>query len=124
VKEIPVDLAWPIVGLGLLAFGFGAFSVIASAIIGPKKYNKAKLDAYECGIEATPQPMGGGKYPIRYYLTAMMFIIFDIEIMFLYPWAVNYGALGLFGLGAVGLFLLIVTLAYFYDWRRGGLEWD
>jgi NADH-quinone oxidoreductase subunit A len=119
-----VELAWPIVGLGLLAFGFGAFSVIASALIGPKKYNKAKLDAYECGIEATPQPMGGGKYPIRYYLTAMMFIIFDIEIMFLYPWAVNYGALGVFGLGAIGLFLLIVTLAYFYDWRRGGLEWD
>lgn len=119
-----VDLAWPIVGLGLLAFGFGAFSVMISSVTGPKRYNRARLDAYECGIEATPQPMGGGKFPVRYYLTAMLFIIFDIEMVFLYPWAVNYDALGLFGVVEMGLFLITVLVAYAYVWRRGGLEWD
>lgn len=119
-----MNAAWPILGLGAIALGFAIISIVLGALTGPKKYNRAKLDSYECGIEPTPQPIGGGKFPIKYYLVAMMFIIFDIEIMFLYPWAVNYGALGVFGLGAIGLFLLIVTLAFFYDWRRGGLEWD
>jgi NADH-quinone oxidoreductase subunit A len=82
------------------------------------------MDPYECGIEPTPQPIGRGKFPVKYYLTAMMFIIFDIEIVFLYPWAVAFDQLGLFGLLAVLLFLVNLTIPYIYEWRRGGLEWD
>ena len=78
----------PILVLGALALGFAVFSIVAGALTGPKRYNRAKLDAYECGIEPTPQPVGGGRFPVKYYLTAMLFIVFDIEIVFLYPWAV------------------------------------
>ena len=114
----------PILVLGGLAFLFAAFSVGVGAITGPKRYNRARLDAYECGIEATPQPVGGGRFPIKYYLTAMLFIIFDIEIVFLYPWAVAFDRLGLFGLVEMFLFILALFVAYAYIWRRGGLEWD
>ena len=69
----------PIFVLGALAFGFAAFSVVIATFTGPRRYNRAKYDAYECGIEPTPQPIGGGRFPVKYYLTAMMFIIFDIE---------------------------------------------
>ena len=75
----------PILGLMLLAAIFAVGSVVASSLIGPKRYNRAKLDSYECGIQPTPQPVGGGKFPVKYYITAMLFIVFDIEIVFLYP---------------------------------------
>jgi len=114
----------PILFLGLLAFGFAVFSVAAASFTGPKRYNRAKVDAYECGINPTPQPIGGGKFPIKYYLTAMLFIIFDIEIVFLYPWADSFDALGLFGLIEMIVFILTVLTAYAFVWRRGGLEWD
>jgi NADH-quinone oxidoreductase subunit A len=114
----------PIVVLFVLAFGFAAFSVVAATFTGPKRYNRAKYDAYECGIEPTPQPMGGGRFPIKYYITAMLFIVFDIEIVFLYPWAVAFGRLGLFGLIEMALFIGTIFIAYAYVWRRGGLEWD
>lgn len=114
----------PILVLGGLGAGFAVFSVIMASFIGPKRYNRARLEAYECGIEPTPQPAGGGRFPIKYYLTAMLFIVFDIEIVFLYPWAVTFDALGIFGLVEMLLFVLIVFVAYAYVWRRGGLEWD
>jgi NADH-quinone oxidoreductase subunit A len=114
----------PILVLGLLAFGFAAFSVAAATITGPKRYNRAKYDAYECGIEPTPQPIGGGRFPVKYYLTAMLFIVFDIEIVFLYPWAVTFDALGIFGLVEMLLFIATLLVAYVYVWRRDGLEWD
>lgn len=118
------NLYLPVFFLGLLAFGFAAISVGLATITGPKRYNRAKVDAYECGINPTPQPIGGGKFPIKYYLTAMLFIIFDIEIVFLYPWAVSFDALGLFGLIEMIIFILTVLAAYAFVWRRGGLEWD
>jgi NADH-quinone oxidoreductase subunit A len=114
----------PIVALFVLAFAFAAFSVSAAPYIGPRRYNRAKLDAYECGIEPTPQPIGGGRFPVKYYLTAMLFIIFDIEIIFLYPWAVANESLGIFGLVEMVLFIVTVLIAYAYVWRRGGLDWD
>lgn len=114
----------PIVALFVLAAGFAVFSVAAAPYIGPRRYNRAKLDAYECGIEPTAQPMGAGRYPVKFYLTAMLFIIFDIEIVFLYPWAVHFDALGIFGLLAMGMFIVSAAVAYAYEWRRGGLSWD
>jgi NADH-quinone oxidoreductase subunit A len=119
-----VELYTPVLALGLLAAGFAVFSVIMSAVVGPKRYNRAKLDSYECGIEPTPQPVGGGRFPVKYYITAMLFIIFDIEIVFLYPWAVMFDSLALFGLIEMGLFIVTLFVVYAYVWRRGGLEWD
>ncbi len=120
----PVNVYTPILVLGLLAFAFALLSVTLAGITGPKRYNRARLDAYECGIQPTPQPMGGGKFPVKYYLTAMLFIVFDIEIVFLYPWAVSFDALGIFGLVEMLLFIATLLAAYVYVWRRGGLEWD
>ena len=114
----------PIVGLFALAAAFAVFSVAIAPLVGPRRYNKAKLDAYECGIEPTPQPIGGGRFPVKFYLTAMLFIIFDIEIIFLYPWAVSFNALGVFGFVEMALFIATVFVAYAYVWRRGGLDWD
>ena len=119
-----MDTYVPILVLGAIAFGFAAFSITAGALTGPKRYNRAKLDAYECGIEPTPQPVGGGRFPVKYYLTAMLFIIFDIEIVFLYPWAVSFDLMGTFALVEMVLFIATVFIAYFYVLRRGGLDWD
>lgn len=119
-----MQLYTPVVALMLVALGFAVFSIIMSAVVGPKRFNKSKNDAYECGIQPTPQPMGGGRFPVRYYITAMLFIVFDIEIVFLYPWAVSFGQLGTFALVEMGLFVATVFIAYAYVWRRGGLEWE
>jgi NADH-quinone oxidoreductase subunit A len=120
-----MELYTPVLVLALLAAGFAVFSLVTSAfVVGPKRYNRAKLDSYECGIEPTPQPVGGGRFPVKYYTVAMTFIIFDVEIMFLVPWAVHFDALSWFGLAAVVLFLFNITIAYVYEWRRGGLDWD
>ena len=114
----------PIVGLLILGALFALFSVSIAPIVGPKRYNRAKLDAYECGIEPAPQPIGGGRFPVKFYLTAMLFIVFDIETIFLYPWAMSFDALGVFGFVEMVLFIVTVFIAYAYVWRRGGLNWD
>jgi NADH-quinone oxidoreductase subunit A len=119
-----MDLYMPILVLAALAAGFAVFSVVIAPLVGPKRYNRAKLEAYECGIEPTPQPVGGGRFPVKYYITAMLFIVFDIEIVFLYPWAVAFDGLGLFALIEMVLFAAVVFVAYAYVWRRGGLNWD
>jgi NADH-quinone oxidoreductase subunit A len=119
-----MSLYVPILVLAALAAVFAVFSVTMGAVAGPKRWNKAKLEAYECGIEPTPMPPGGGKFPVKYYLTAMLFIVFDIEIIFLYPWAVTFNKLGAFGLVEMVTFVITVLIAYAYVWRRGGLEWD
>lgn len=115
----------PILVLGALALAFALFSVLlAPKVAGRQHYNSALLDSYECGIDPTPQPIGGGRFPIKYYLTAMLFIVFDIEIVFLYPFAVAFDQLRLFGLVEMALFIVTVLVVYGYVWRRGGLEWD
>jgi NADH-quinone oxidoreductase subunit A len=120
----------PILVLAGIAAAFAVFSVVVATVIGPSRYNRSKLEAYECGIEPTDQPVSGPhsaagqRFPVKYYLTAMLFIIFDIEIVFLYPWAVSFDSLGMFALVEMLLFMLTVFVAYAYVWRRGGLSWD
>ena len=120
----------PILVLGGIATAFAVFSVIVSTIAGPTRFNRSKLEAYECGIEPSnqranaPNAGSGQRFPVKYYLTAMLFIVFDIEIVFLYPWAVAYDALGVFALLEMVVFMLTVFVAYAYVWRRGGLTWD
>lgn len=114
----------PILALMGIAVVLALGGVGASAIIGPRRYNRAKLEAYECGIDPTPGAVGGGRFPIKYYLVAMTFIIFDIEVVFMYPWAVAFGELAVFGIVAMVTFLVLITVPFVYEWRRGGLEWD
>src|SRR3954468_5740475 len=119
-----VDSYVPILALMAIAGGFALFSITAGELAGPRPYNRAKRDAYECGIEPTPHASGGGRFPVKYYLVAMLFIIFDIESVFLIPYAVAFDQLRLFGLVEMVLFIVTVFVAYAYVWRRGGLEWD
>ena len=116
----------PILVLFVLAAAFAVFSLLAGARIGPRRYNKAKLAPYECGIEpvAPEDGLRNVRFPVKYYLTAMLFIVFDIEIVFLYPRAVTFGKLGPFGLVEMVAFVFTVLIAYAYVWRRGGLDWD
>ncbi|MGQ0481463.1 MAG: NADH-quinone oxidoreductase subunit A [Pseudonocardia sp.] len=115
----------PLVLMFVLAAGFAVVSCAVAPFIGPRRYNRAKYEAYECGIEPSPQPVvGAGRMPVAYYLTAMLFILFDIEMVFLYPFAVTADLLGLFGLVEIVLFISTVGFAYIYVWRRGGLDWS
>ncbi|MGV8848998.1 MAG: NADH-quinone oxidoreductase subunit A [Propionibacteriaceae bacterium] len=114
----------PVLGIMALAALFLGVAIVASIFIGPARYNRAKYDTYECGIEPTPQPVGGGRFPVKYYITAMLFIVFDIEIVFLYPWAVTFNQLGVFAFVEMLLFVVTVIIAYIYVVRRGGLTWE
>ncbi|MGV0991065.1 MAG: NADH-quinone oxidoreductase subunit A [Mycobacterium sp.] len=119
-----MSLYTPILVLGAIAALFAIGSVGIALVVGPRRYNRAKLEAYECGIEPVANEPVGQRFPIKYYLTAMLFIVFDIEIVFLYPWAVAFDQLGTFALAEMAIFMATVFVAYAYVWRRGGLEWD
>ena len=99
------------VALLLLGFTFGSGSKDAD-----------KLSAYECGFEAFEDSRI--RFDVRYYLVAILFIIFDLEIAFLFPWAVSLDAIGGFGLAAMGVFLAVLVVGFVYEWRKGALEWD
>ena len=112
----------PILFLIILSTIFAVASMFAASKLSPRKWTTAKLQPYESGI-VPEEGMGGQRFPVKFYLTAMLFIIFDIETAFLYPWAVAYRELALFGLIEMGVFMLILVFAYVYVWKRGGLEW-
>lgn len=111
----------PIVILILLATGFALATLFVSHMLGPRRPSAAKLAPYECGID----PVGSARerFSVKFYLVAMLFIIFDIEIVFLYPWAVILNGLRLFGLIEMVLFLGILLIGLLYVWKKGGLEW-
>lgn len=94
-----------------------------SAILGPSRKNVVKAENYECGIDPSPMRLEDGRFPVKYYLVAMTFIVFDIEVVFMYPWAVAFDQVGLFGLCSMLLFLVVITIPYIYEIRRGGLDW-
>ena len=121
-----MELYTPVLVLAALAALFAVGSVAMSAFTGPKRYNRAKLDSYECGIEplSRESAQASSRFPVKYYITAMLFIVFDIEIIFLYPWAVAFDSLKFYGLVEMVLFIATVFVAYVYVWRRGGLDWD
>ncbi|WP_026459968.1 NADH-quinone oxidoreductase subunit A [Schaalia suimastitidis] len=110
-----------IMAAAALVLAFGGLG--ASAILGPSKKSRTKADNYECGIDPTSDKLDAGRFPVRYYLVAMTFIIFDIEVVFMYPWAVSFNQLGLFGLVAMLTFIALITVPYIYEWRRGGLDY-
>ena len=105
----------------VIAIGFAIFTLFMSQLVSSKKYNKVKLEPYECGIE--PQTDARDRYSVRYYLIAMLFVIFDVETVFMFPWAVILDKLALFGLIEMLVFLAILVAGYAYAWRKGALEW-
>ncbi len=113
----------PIALLAGLALLFAVGSLAASALLRPSRPTPAKLAPYECGIEPVRLP-AGERFSVRFYLVAMLFIIFDVEVIFLFPWAVAFRELGLFGLVEMAVFLALVLVAYVYVWRGGGLDWS
>ncbi|MFH1743571.1 MAG: NADH-quinone oxidoreductase subunit A [bacterium] len=116
-----MDAYLPVLILGVIAVLFAGGTVVASLFFGTRKPTKSKESPYECGMP----PVGDAheRFSAKFFLVAMIFVIFDIEIVFLYPWAVIYRELGLFGLGSMGLFLAILLLGLAYDWRTGILDW-
>ncbi|MDR0837804.1 MAG: NADH-quinone oxidoreductase subunit A [Propionibacteriaceae bacterium] len=114
----------PLVAMVALATVFVFLMIWLSINIGPKRYNRTKYDSFECGVEPTPAPPGGGRFDVKYYITAMLFIIFDIEIVFLYPWAVAFDHLGTFAVVEMIIFIAAAFIAYLYVLRRGGLDWE
>ena len=113
----------PVLILGVLAFLFAALSLVASSLLRPHRPNPRKSAPYECGIEPERLPKGE-RFSVKFYVVAMLFIIFDIETIFLYPWAIGFRDLGLFGLVEMFVFLGLVFVAYLYIWRAGGLDWE
>ncbi|HJO39933.1 MAG: NADH-quinone oxidoreductase subunit A [Vicinamibacterales bacterium] len=111
----------PILIFVFVATGFAIFTLIMSGLLHPERYNKVKLEPYECGIE--PETDARDRYSIRYYLVAMLFVIFDVETVFMFPWAVIMDELALFGLIEMIVFLFILVVGYVYAWRKGALEW-
>lgn len=94
----------------------------AGRILGPNKPDSAKLSPYECGFEAFENTRM--KFDVRYYLVAILFIIFDLEIAFLFPWAVALDEIGMFGFVAMAIFLFILIVGFIYEWMKGALEWE
>ena len=111
----------PIAIIVAVAIGFALFTLVFSSLIHSEKYNKVKLEPYECGIE--PTTGARDRYSIRYYLVAMLFVIFDVETVFMFPWAVNVNQLALFGLIEMFVFLAILVAGYVYAWKKGALDW-
>ena len=110
-------LVFIVVGLGL-----GSVMILAGAVLGPRRPDGEKLSPYECGFEAFEDARM--KFDVRYYLVAILFIIFDLEIAFLFPWAVVLDQLGGFGLVAMFIFLGILVVGFIYEWKKGALEWE
>jgi NADH-quinone oxidoreductase subunit A len=111
----------PIVVLVGLAGAFAVLSIAAARLLAPRRPTPAKLAPYECGI--VPERVPRERFPVKFYVIAMLFIVFDIETIFLFPWAVTFRQLGLFGLVEMAIFIGLVFVAYVYVWQRGGLEW-
>jgi NADH-quinone oxidoreductase subunit A len=112
----------PILMMLILGVGFAAFTLLASHFLGRRVKDRAKSLAYECGI--TPVGTARDRFHTRFYLVAMLFIVFDIETVFLYPWAIVFKQLGVFGLIEMAVFIAILLVGFAYVWGKGALEWD
>jgi len=112
----------PIAIMFLLALAFGAASMVASRWLATQNPTPEKLEPYECGIVPLQDPVQ--RFPVKFYLVAMLFVIFDIEIVFLFAWASRFDSLGWYGVAAVGIFTLLLVETLVYVWKRGALDWN
>ena len=112
----------PILILLALAVGLGLVLMLAAAVLAVRNPDPEKVSAYECGFNAFDDARM--KFDVRFYLVSILFIIFDLEVAFLFPWAVAFKEAGLFGFWAMMIFLGVLTIGFIYEWRKGALEWD
>jgi len=117
-----LDQYFPVFVFIIIGLIFGMVPIAMGALIGPRKPTKAKLSPYECGFD--PFENARKKFDVRYYLVAILFIIFDLEIVFLFPWAVSLNEIGNLGFYAMGVFLLLLVVGFIYEWKTGALEWE
>jgi len=113
---------FPVLLFILVATLIGFALLTAGSLLGPRKPDAQKLSPYECGFEAFEDSRM--KVDVRYYLVAILFILFDLEIAFLFPWAIARGGVGLVGFGTVMVFLLVLTVGFVYEWKKGALDWE
>lgn len=112
----------PILVLFVIAVSIAGFVIVASAMLGPRKSTPRKIAPYESGMEPIGPAMR--RFQVKFYVVAMLFIVFDIEVIFLFPYALVFRELGGYGLGAIGVFLLILLIGFVYEWKKGALRWD
>ena len=112
----------PILIFLAIAIALALIIVVASLVVTPQHPDREKLSSYECGFE--PFEDARGRFDVRFYLVAILFIIFDLEVAFLFPWAVSLGSVGLFGFWSMMVFLTVLTVGFIYEWRKGALEWE
>lgn len=112
----------PVLIFMILALAVGIFAPMLGYILGPKRPDPEKLSSYECGFDAFDDSRS--PFDVRYYLVAILFIIFDLETAFLVPWAVVFRQIGWYGLATMGVFLGLLTIGFIYEWKKGALEWE
>ena len=122
VMNIDLIEYFPIILFLAIAIAISGLMFIANKLLSPTKPDNEKLSAYECGFEAFDDARQ--RFDVRFYLVTLLFIIFDLEVAFLFPWAVSLGSIGLFGFWSMMIFLGILTIGFIYEWRKGGLEWE
>jgi len=106
----------------IVASGIGIALIVVGNVLGPKRPSPEKLSPYECGFAAFDNARG--QFDVRYYLVAILFIVFDLEIAFVFPWALVFRELGVFGLIEMGVFLALLVIGFIYVWKKGALEWE
>ena len=112
----------PILILIGIALGLTVAMLVASFIVARQNPDPEKVSPYECGFE--PFADARGKFDVRFYLVAILFIIFDLEVAFLFPWAISLGGIGVFGFWSMMVFLFVLTVGFIYEWKKGALEWE
>ena len=112
----------PILIFIFIALALAVGMTLLSFVVGDSQPDHEKLSAYECGFEAFDDVRG--RFDVRFYLVAILFIIFDLEVAFLFPWAITLGKIGLFGFWSMMIFLTILTIGFIYEWKKGALEWE
>ena len=112
----------PIILFLFIALGLSIFFIILNFTFSPKKPDPEKLSTYECGFE--PFEDSRMEFDVRFYLVAILFIIFDLEIAFLFPWAISLGSIGILGFTSMMIFLFILTVGFIYEWKKGALDWE
>lgn len=121
MQSSPFDFV-PVLMQLILAFGFVSLTIFISGKLGPKRFSNNKDVSWECGIES----YGNARVPfnIKYFLVAILFVLFDVEVIFMYPWAVNFKALGWEGMAKMGVFMFLLVVGLLYEFKKKGLEWD
>lgn len=117
-----LELYLPVMVVIAIAFAFAVGSVVFSRLVGVKRHTELKLSPYECGVP--PVGDANDRFSVKFYLVAVAFIVFDVEVAFLYPYAVVFKQLGWYGAAVMGIFIFILIVGFIYDWKKGALEWE